>query len=386
MPLKPFEWTYGCVKIHFGPSSEEALRGYVKDYKKVVIVTGRAGAKSSGALKDVESILNELGIQYLIYDRIVSNPPSSLAEDLARQVSSFGGEAVIAIGGGSTIDTAKVAAAIVSSGGTALDYLYGRRKAASCLPLFAVNLTHGTGSEVNRYANMTDVTRGDKLGNEVCYPKASFDDPRYTISMPKEQVICTTLDALYHAYESATTVGSSPLVLTFSLEAVRRIRDNLPLAVERLNDEVPRYWLMYAAMLAGVAIDLSPTNIIHQIENILSGISPSLAHGCGLAIIGPVLAPLIHQASPETSSQIIKTLDPSLSGVTPEAASKALADFARSVGFTKRLSDYGIGKDVLREAVRRAFSNPVVSERLRTRLGGVKIDEQRLFEMLMTTL
>jgi Alcohol dehydrogenase, class IV len=204
--------------------------------------------------------------------------------------------------------------------------------------------------------------------------------------MPKEQVICTTLDALYHAYESATTVGSSPLVLTFSLEAVKRIRDNLPLAVERPNDEAPRYWLMYAAMLAGVAIDLSPTNIIHQIENIISGISPSLPHGCGLAIIGPVLAPLVHQASPETSSQIIRTLDPSLSEVTPEAASKALADFTMSVGFTKRLSDYGIGKDVLREAVRRAFSNPVVSERLRTRLGGVKIDEQRLFEMLMTTL
>ncbi|MGC9072507.1 MAG: iron-containing alcohol dehydrogenase, partial [Acidilobus sp.] len=76
----------------------------------------------------------------------------------------------------------------------------------------------------------------------------------------------------------------------------------------------------------------------------------------------------------------------SLSDVTPESAGKTLQKFEESVGFTKRLSDYGIGKDVIREAVRRAFSNPVVAERLRTRLGGVKIDEQRLLELLMATL
>ncbi|MGC9210147.1 MAG: iron-containing alcohol dehydrogenase [Acidilobus sp.] len=386
MPLKPFEWTYSCVNVHFGPSSEEALRRYVKDFKRVVVVTGRSGARSSGALKDVESILDELGVQHIVYDRVVSNPPSSLAEDLAQQIRSYNGEAIVAIGGGSVIDTAKVAAAIVGSGGSALDYLYGRRKVTSCLPLFAVNLTHGTGSEVNRYANMTDVTRGDKLGNEVCYPRASFDDPRYTLTMPKEQVLCTSFDAMYHAYEAATTVGSSPLVLTFSLEVIRRIREYLPVAAERPNDEAARYWLMYAAMLGGVAIDLSPTNIIHQIENILSGIAPSLPHGCGLAIIGPVLAPLVHQASSETSTLLLKTLDPSLTDVTQDSVRKALERFEESVGFSKRLSDYGIGKDVIRDAVRRAFSNPVIAERLRTRLGGIKIDEQRLLELLMATL
>ncbi len=386
MPLKPFEWTYSCVRVHFGPSSEEALRNYLKDYRKVVVVTGRSGARSSGALKDVESVIEETGLQHVVYDRIVSNPPSSVAEDLAQVVRSFGGEAIVAVGGGSVIDTAKVAAAIVGSGGSALDYLYGRRRASSCLPVFAVNLTHGTGSEVNRYANMTDVTRGDKLGNEVCYPRASFDDPRYTLSMPKEQVLCTTFDALYHAYESATTIGSSPLVMALSLEVVRRVRENLPVAAERPNDESARYWLMYAAMLGGVAIDLSPTNIIHQIENILSGLAPSLPHGCGLAIIGPILAPLVHQASPEASTSLLRVLDPSLTEVTPEEAGKALARFEESVGFSRRLSDYGIGKDVLRDAVRRAFSNPVVAERLRTRLGGVKFDEQRLLELLTAAL
>ncbi|MFP3402046.1 MAG: iron-containing alcohol dehydrogenase [Acidilobus sp.] len=381
MPLKPFEWVYSCTKIHYGPSSEESLRGYVKGLKKVMVVTGRVAAKASGALDDVIAILKGNNVEFTHFDKIVSNPPSSLADELASNLKEFGAEAVIAIGGGSTIDVAKVAAAIAVNGGTSLDYLYGRRRAQSCLPVYAVNLTHGTGSEVNRYANLTDVTRGDKLGNEVCYPRAAFDDPRYTLSMPMEQVLCTSFDALYHAYEAATTYGSSPLVWTLAEDSVRRIAENLPLAASNPKDETPRYWLMYASMISGVAIDLSPTNIIHQLENILSGLVPSLPHGCGLAIIGPALAPIVHSASPEVSTRLLRLLDPSAS-VSAETAGNILKRFAESVGFNKRLGDYGIGKDTVREAVRRAFSNPVIAERLRTRLGGLALDEQKLMELL----
>nr|WP_148217173.1 iron-containing alcohol dehydrogenase [Acidilobus saccharovorans] len=385
MPLKPFEWTYSCTKVHFGPSSEESLRSYVKGVRKVIIVTGRIAAKASGALDDVIAILRDNGVEYSIFDRVVANPPSSLADELAKYVKDFGAEALIAIGGGSTIDTAKVASAIVANGGTALDYLYGKRRAQTCLPVYAVNLTHGTGSEVNRYANMTDVTRGDKLGNEVCYPKAAFDDPRYTISMPMEQVLCTTFDALYHAYEAATTVGSSPLVWALAEESIRRIVENLPLAVANPKDESPRYWLMYSSMISGVAIDLSPTNIVHQIENILSGLVPSLPHGCGLAIIGPALAPIIHSASPDISTRLLRILEPS-GNITAETAGNILEKFAESVGFNRRLGYYGIGRDIVREAVRRAFSNPIVAERLRTRLGRVNLDEQKLTELLTSMI
>ncbi len=386
MPLKPFEWTYSCTKVHFGPSSEESLRQYIKGVKKVVIVSGRLAAKASGALDDVTSILREQGVEYVTYDRVVSNPPSSLAEDLAKYIKETGSEAIIAIGGGSVIDVSKVAAAIVGSGGSALDYLYGKRKASSCIPVYAVNLTHGTGSEVNRYANLTDVTSGDKLGNEVCYPRASFDDPRYTLSMPKEQVLCTAFDALYHAYESATTVGSPPLVWTLAKEVVSRISESLPKAVLNLKDEGSRYWLMYSSMLAGVAIDISPTNIIHQVENILSGLVPSLPHGCGLAIIGPTLAPIVHSASPEVSASLLRILSPGKDIASPDDAARALSEFEESVGFNKRLGDYGIGKDIVRETVRRAFNNPVVAERLRTRLGGAVIDEGRLTQLLMSVI
>lgn len=381
---RAFEWTYACAKVRFGPGAVEALRGYLHGYKRVYLVMGRRAAAESGALADVRPLLDSLGIEYGVYDQVVPNPPSSLADDLAARVSRFSAEAIIAIGGGSTIDTAKVAAAIAANGGSSLDYLYGRRRATRCLPLFVINLTHGTGSEVNRYANMTDVSTGDKLGNEVCYPTASFDDPRYTLSMPLEEVLCTSFDALYHAYEAATTAGSSPLAQALAEEAVRRIAEYLPLAASNPKDENARYWLMYASMLAGVAIDLSPTNIIHLFENMLSGLVPSLPHGCGLALIGPSLVPLVHSASPEPSTRLLRILDPNVR--SPEDAGAALARFVKHVGFSRRLSDYGVGKDIVREAVRRAFKNPVVAERLRNRLSGVQLDEQRVLQLLLSAV
>ncbi len=102
---------------------------------------------------------------------------------------------VIAIGGGSVIDTAKVASVVAASGGRVEDYLYFRMKTKRMIPLIAINLTHGTGTEIDRYAVITiDETRG-KRGIGIRYPDISFDDPRYTLTLPENQTLYTSLDA-----------------------------------------------------------------------------------------------------------------------------------------------------------------------------------------------
>ncbi|MGC8572783.1 MAG: iron-containing alcohol dehydrogenase [Caldisphaera sp.] len=382
-----FKWVYNNDEINFGPSSLDNLRNYLNNVKKVIIATGKTSAKASGALDDTIKILKEFNIQYAIFDNVSPNPLSSQADELAKIIVSYSADIIIAIGGGSVIDTAKLGSAVAANGGKTIDYLYNKRKVEKIIPVYAVNLTHGTGTEANRYANTTDTERGDKLGNAICYPKASFDDPKYTLSMPKEEVLCTTFDAFYHAYESTTTSGSSPLVQMLSEEAAKQIKENLPLAVQNLNDVNPRYYLLYASMIAGVSIDLNPTNIIHALENIMSGLVPSLPHGCGLAIIGPLLAPLIHKSSPNESTKILKTLNPDIKpNSDPSIVTKILTEFQSSVGFNKKLSDYGFGHDMLRESIRRAFSNPVVADRLRNRLYGVNIDEKVLINMLENSI
>jgi len=382
-----FKWVYNNDEINFGPSSLDNLRNYLNNVKKTIIITGKTSAKASGALDDTVKILKEFNISYTIFDNVSPNPLSSQADELAKAVISYGADIIIAIGGGSVIDTAKLGSAVAANGGKTIDYLYNKRKVEKIIPVYAVNLTHGTGTEANRYANTTDTERGDKLGNAICYPKASFDDPKYTLSMPKEEVLCTTFDAFYHAYESTTTSGSSPLVQMLSEETVKQIKENLPLAVQNLNDVNPRYYLLYASMIAGVSIDLNPTNIIHALENIMSGLVPSLPHGCGLAIIGPLLAPLIHKSSPNESTKILKILNPDIKpNSDPSMITKTITEFQSSVGFNKKLRDYGFGRDMLRESIRRAFSNPIIADRLKNRLYGINIDEKVLINTLENSI
>ncbi len=379
--MEGFRWVYGGVELHFGQGAVDALQGHLGGIRKALVVTGRTSAKASGALRDVERALSASGVERSIYDRVTPNPPSSQAEEVAEVAKAEGAAAIIAIGGGSAIDVSKVAAAVASGGGRAMDYIYGRSRASSCLPVYAVNLTHGTGSEADRYANLTDIATGDKVGGEVCYPRASFDDPRYTLTMPREEILCTSFDALYHAYESATTAGSPPLALDLAVAAARHIARELPGAAAEPGNLEHRYWLMYASMLAGVAIDMSPTNLIHAVENFLSGLRPSLPHGCGLAIIGPALVDIIHSRSPEASGAVLRSIDPSFDG-SPEGASKVLLKFQSSVGFERGLGDYGIDEELLEEAVRRAFSNELSANRIRTRLGGIALNVEEVLARL----
>ena len=383
--LVPFKWRYGEVSLHFGAGAVEALRGYVAGAKKVLLVTGRSSAKVSGALQDVERVLDEVGADRVIYDRVSPNPPSSQAEEVAGLAKESGAQAIIAIGGGSAIDVSKVGSAVAAQGGSAMDYIYGRIRADLHLPVYAVNLTHGTGSEANRYANLTDIALGDKIGGAVCCPRASFDDPKYTLTMPREEVLCTSFDALYHAYESATTAGSPPLAQDVAEVVVRNVVRALPGASADPSYLEHRYWLMYAAMLGGVAIDLSPTNLIHAVENFISGIRPSLPHGCGLAIIGPSLARLVHAASPGPSTRLLRLLDPEFDG-TQEGAAAALSKFQSSVGFERTLGDYGVDKEALEAAVKRAFSNELSLSRIRSRLAGLELSAEKLLSHLRPLL
>jgi len=383
--VRPFHWTYGGASIHFGPGALGSLGGELGGIRSAIVITGRSGARASGAMSDVEGILRGAGIAYAVYDRVAPNPPSAQAQEVADLARAKGAEALIAVGGGSVIDVAKVASAVASGGGNPMDYIYGRLRAGPGLPVYAVNLTHGTGSEANRYANLTDIVTGDKIGGEVSYPRASFDDPKYTLTMPREQVMCTSFDALYHAYESATTVGSPPLAQDAAAISAARIAERLPLAVAEPSSVEHRYWLMYAAMLSGVAIDISPTNLIHAIENFLSGLRPALPHGCGLAIIGPPLARIVHELSPEASGRVLRALDPRFDG-TPEGAARTLSSFQSSVGFERTLGDYGVDGELLETAVRRALSNELSASRIRRRLGGLELDAERLLTILRSLL
>ena len=344
----------GGATVYFGVGTVAKLKKYLSNFSSICLVTGRSSAEVSGALGDVVKLLNELGIEYMRFSSVQPNPTATQVRELARFIWESGVEAIVAIGGGSVIDAAKVASAVVANGGKVEDYLRMVRKPKKLLPIYAVNLTHGTGTEVDRYAVVTIEESKEKLGIAVAYPEVGIDDPKYLITLPRNQTIYTALDAFYHSYESATVGKSkSPYVRLLGKESIGLIRDWLPKALSNLRDIECRYWLLYSSLLAGMAIDHASTHIIHAIEHALSGIQPKLAHGAGLAIIGPRAIYYTHRAMPKESATVLRPIAPELKGVPEEAeeAARAVAEFQRSVGFEERLSDYGFGRDDVKEVI-----------------------------------
>ncbi len=343
--LQRFSVRSGRAVIYFGPNTVSALEKWVSRFWRVYIVTSRHAAKVSGALDEVLTILSKLGIRFEHYNAVTPNPTTKIVNEIAERVWRFGADAIIAIGGGSVIDSAKLASIIVECGGRAEDYLKAGREVCGALPVVAVNLTHGTGTEADRYAVATIEETNEKLSiaSDYIYPAISIDDPRYLKTLPRNQTVYTALDAMYHAIEAATSRASSPYTRMLGEKVIELVVRWLPLALREPENLEARYWLLYASMLAGIAIDHGRTHLIHAMEHALSGLKPELAHGAGLGILGPHIVVHIYRAVPEVMHGLLRYLDPSLEPIAEyaEKAGEAIAKFQASIGFTEKLRDYG---------------------------------------------
>lgn len=346
--LRGFRVRASKTVLNFGIDIAKNIESFLQRFRRVYVITSRSAARVSGALGDVENILKSLGISYEVFDGVTPNPLASMANSVSEKVWRFGAEAVIAVGGGSVIDTAKIVSVVSQCGGYVEEYVKGSREFCSSIPVIAVNLTHGTGSEVNRYAVITLDSPKTKYGlaSEYMYPIASFDDPKYLVTLPKTQTMYTAFDAFYHALEAACGVDTSPYVVAIAEEAVKNIVYWLPKAVEEPSNVEARYWLLYASMLAGIAIDNSRAHIIHGIENVLSGINTSLPHGAGLSMLGPQAVKYLYRASPDTLHKLLRYIDPELEPDPKyaERAGEAVKRFHKSMGFNENLRMYGFSE------------------------------------------
>ena len=366
--------------------SAEELETWLSGFRRVYVVTSRSAAKLSGALGDVIGYLERGGIRYEVFDRVVPNPMASQVDTIAERIWRFGADAVVAIGGGSVIDAAKLASVVVSCGGRSREYLKREREVCGSLKLAAVNLTHGTGSEVDRVAVATVDEAREKvsIASEYMYPSISIDDPRYLVTLPRNQTVYTALDAFYHAIESSTSRAASPFTRLLGGTSARLIVRWLPTAVEDPGNLEARYWLLYASALSGMAVDNSRTHLIHSIEHVLSGLNPALAHGAGLAMLGPAAVKVLYAHQPEVLYEILRHLDPHLTP-DPESAGRAaeaVRRFQASVGFGELLTDYGFTVEMAEEVARIALR----SMRYLLELAPLDVDEDLIKRVYLDSI
>ncbi|MDI3476774.1 MAG: hypothetical protein PWQ59_299 [Thermoanaerobacterium sp.] len=366
-PSKVFELR--CKNTtYFGIGSIQKIKDILEVLKNrgidnVIFITGKGSYKASGAWDVVKPVLDELDLKYSLYDRVGPNPTVDMIDEAAKIGRESGAKAVVGIGGGSPIDTAKSVAVLLKYTDKNARELYEQKFIPEeAVPIIAINLTHGTGTEVDRFAVATIPEKNYKpaIAYDCLYPMYSIDDPSLMTKLDKKQTIAVTVDALNHITEAATTLAASPYSILTAKETVRLIVRYLPAAVNDPLNLVARYYLLYASALAGISFDNGLLHLTHALEHPLSAVKPEIAHGLGLGAILPAVIKAIYPATAEVLADVYSPMVPGLKGLPSEAeyVSQKVEEWLFNVGCTQKLSDFGFTKEDIPTLVNLAKTTP----------------------------
>jgi alcohol dehydrogenase class IV len=269
----------GCI-------AELGQRAKAAGYKHALIVTD-PGIKAAGILDSIMASLDEAGVAHSVYDNVTPNPTIPEVDKGVIAMNESGADFVVAVGGGSAIDTAKGIAVTAAMGGeTSKDYLFGPGKTPfpnQMRPLFAVPTTCGTGSEISPAAVITDPDTHYKHLMLNCTPNVAILDPILVAKMPAPITAATGMDALTHAIEAYVNPGNTPFTRMFATRAIQQISLNLRQAVNGPDRPAALRNMLYAADIAGQSM-AQGLGQVHGLSHVVSG-RLGTPHGVANAIL-----------------------------------------------------------------------------------------------------
>lgn len=251
--------------------------------KKALIVTGKHSARNNGSLDDVMWALGQRNIEYVIFDRVMSNPTVECVYEGAELAMEEETDFVIAIGGGSPMDAAKAIALLAVSDIEKRDLFSGniRNKA---LPMIHIPTTAGTGSEVTPYSVLTNHEKQTKtsIASPCLFPSFALLDAKYMKSLSLKTTVNTAIDSLSHSVEGMMSVKANNMSDIIARAAIRLLSEEFDNLISgELTDE-DREKLLYASMLGGVVISQTKTTAVHAMGYSLTyfkGIDHGRANG-----------------------------------------------------------------------------------------------------------
>lgn len=356
------------TSVFFGVGAIKKIDDIAKDLKlkgidKVIVMSGRNAYKATGAWDYVEKALKDNNIGYVNYDQVTPNPTTQHVNEAAKLAKDFETKAVIAIGGGSPTDAGKSVAILMEypdkNANDIYEFKFTPEKAA---PIVSINLTHGTGTETNRFAVVTVPEKDFKpaIAYDCIYPMYAIDDPKLMTKLSPKQTRYVSIDAVNHVVEAATSTVTSPYCVTLAREVIADVVKYLPKALENPDDLEARYFLAYAAMMGGVCFDNGLLHYTHALEHPLSAVKHELSHGLGLAILLPAVIKVIYKEKANILADILSPIVPGLKGEASEAdrAAKGVQDWLASVGVTEKLVDEGFSDADVSRLVDLVYTTP----------------------------
>ncbi len=263
------------------------ISGCPVPFKRLFVVTGKSSMSKAGVLEEIENIARKADVEVLIYSGIGTNPTDSEVDEACEHLAAFRADAVMGIGGGSSIDASKIIAMQATNGGCSWDYINLRERPAKkitkdSLPIIAVPTTSGAASESTPYAVITNArTRMKKgIGSPRLYPTFVILDAELLSLMPPRLVAITGFDAFGQALEGFTSKNSTFHSEYYGLSSLRCIVENLEKSWEHPKNYEYKTNMAWGAFLSGLSIGLVDANLAHAMSHPISarfGIQHGLA-------------------------------------------------------------------------------------------------------------
>lgn len=346
----------------FGPGALETLRPTLEGDSSVALFMDHSLPEKTGLNERLRDLGAHLDTSSTF--RVSPNPDPSVVADARALLKGSKYDTVIAIGGGSVIDTAKSAAILADHDGQINDYLSGKKTISrKGIPLIAVPTTAGTGSEVTPWATVWDFQQEKKysLSSPHMYPSKAIVDPVLTLTLPSRLTAMCGIDALCHAFEAYWAIGSQPVSELFAQEAIRLIIRNLPKAFSRPNDVGARSNMALGSLLAGFAFSNTRTTAIHSISYPLT-IKFKIPHGfaCGIALI-----PLLRYNAAGMGEKTLGLTDYLGLDSIDELEGK-VQDILEKTKAPLKLSEFGIKKGDINYIIQNAYTKGRMDNNPRT--------------------
>ena len=335
-------------KIISGPNVIAELGQHIQGKgKKALIVTDQMMVKFGNAAK-VENALKAANVPYVIYDGSNTEPTDIIVDEGLKIYKEEGCDFLIALGGGSPMDTAKAIAMLTVCLGKLRDYMH----TVIDMPvpfIVAIPTTAGTGSEATKNTIIADTETNVKmlLGGPSLIPDLAVVDPTFTMTAPPKVTAATGIDALTHVIEAYTSRKAIPMTDMFALSAIKKIHKNLPICYKDGQNVEARMQMSVAALEAGIAFTNASVTIVHGMSRPIGALF-HIAHGVSNAILLPACMEFAIKENTDRFATIGRIMGVADENTPDEEAAQAfvveVTRFCKEVGIPT-LAELGVAKE-----------------------------------------
>jgi hypothetical protein len=340
--------SYNPVKVEFGKACVNKLGDEAKSYgKKALIIIGKGSVKENGVLDQVTGSLDKAGIEWQLFEGIKSNPEFEMADEAVKNAKVFGADMLIAVGGGSVIDSAKAIAMGFYRDHSIWDFYSKKAEAPTqALPILCVLTLAATGTEMNQFTVIQNTAEGRKygFGSPLLYPKVSYLDPEFTASVPMDYTAYGIADLIAHTLEQYFDPSDAPLSDAIASDIISQaIRFGLELKNDPKNYDARANIMWLATMALNGTLRQGKKGGdwgVHGFEHSLS-VLYDIAHGAGLSIVYPAWMKVFY----DDNRQKLQYLSERVFGSSdPEVFISGLEDFYKAIGTPVRLQESDIAE------------------------------------------